>query len=141
MEGSIMKRRSRSEGGPARSRAVGHMILGCLVAIALLMGFVQPAGATDAFPGTDDHSTTTATAWWWYFGKTAQQVGDLAAQHDARLTQVRVEDASIPTFAVTMVANTGDYASAWWWYYGQTADQVGALLNQHDARLISIDPY
>jgi hypothetical protein len=105
------------------------------------MGFVQPAGATDAFPGTDDHSTTTATAWWWYFGKTAQQVGDLAAQHDARLTQVRVEDASIPTFAVTMVANTGDYASAWWWYYGQTADQVGALLNQHDARLISIDPY
>ncbi len=54
---------------------------------------------------------------------------------------MRVEDASIPTFAVTMVANTGDYASAWWWYYGQTADQVGALLNQHNARLISIDPY
>ena len=122
-------------------RAVGRMILGCLVAVALLIGFVQPARATDAFPGTDDHSTTTATAWWWYYGQTAQQVGDLVSQHNARLTQIRVEDPSVPTFAVTMVANTGDYASSWWWYYGQTADQVGALLNQHHARLISIDPY
>ena len=101
----------------------------------------QVLAAPDAFPGTDDHSTTTATAWWWYYGKTAQQVGDLASQHNARLTQIRVEDPSVPTFAVTMVANAGDYSSSWWWYYGQTADQVGVLLNQHNARLISIDPY
>jgi hypothetical protein len=118
-----------------------RVILGSVVAIALLVAFVQPARATDAFPGTDDHSTTTATSWWWYYGQTARQVGDLVSQHNARLTQVRVEDPSVPTFAVTMVANTGDYASSWWWYFGQTADQVGALLNQHNARLISIDPY
>ena len=118
-----------------------RFVPGCLVAVSLLIGFVQPARATDAFPGTDDHSTTTATAWWWYYGQTAQQVGDLVSQHNTRLTQIRVEDPSVPTFAVTMVANTGDYASSWWWYYGQTADQVGTLLNQHHARLISIDPY
>src|SRR6266568_3860564 len=69
------------------------------------------------------------------------QVGDLVSQHHARLTQIRVEDPSVPTFAVTMVADAGDYASSWWWYHGQTADQVGALLDQHNARLISIDPY
>ena len=142
-----MKGHLRFAGSSATGRAsrIGgaatQVILGCLVAVALLTGFVQPARATDAFPGTDDHSTTTATAWWWYYGKTAQQVGDLASQHNARLTQVRVEDPSVPTFAVTMVANAGDYASSWWWYYGQTADQVGVLLNQHNARLISIDPY
>ena len=119
----------------------GRIVLGALAAVALLVTFIQPARATDAFPGTDDHSTTTATARWWYYGQTAKQVGDLAGQHDARLTQIRVEDPSVPTFAVTMVANTRDYASAWWWYYGQTAQQVDALLSQHDARLISIDPY
>ena len=123
------------------ARRGGRVVLGGLAAIALLVTFVQPARATDAFPGTDDHSTTTATARWWYYGQTARQVGDLASQHDARLTQIRVEDPSVPTFAVTMVANTGDYASAWWWYYGQTAQQVGDLTSQHDARLISIDPY
>ncbi len=129
----MMKRRSRFTGRP--------VIAGCLVAVALIIGFARPAGATDAFPGTDDHSTTTATARWWYYGQTAQQVGDLVSQHHARLTQIRVEDPSVPTFAVTMVADAGDYASSWWWYHGQTADQVGALLDQHNARLISIDPY
>jgi Beta-lactamase enzyme family/Bacterial tandem repeat domain 1 len=126
--------------GPAR-RAVGRVFLGCLVAVGLLVTLVQPAGATDAFPGTDDHSTTTATGRWWYYGQTEQQVNDLVRENNARLTQVRVESGSGPTFAVTMVANTGDYASAWWWYYGKTADQVNALLSQNDARLISIDPY
>src|SRR6266581_1084953 len=132
-EGVMMKRRSRFTGRP--------VIAGCLGAVALIIGFARPAGATDAFPGTDDHSTTTATARWWYYGQTAQQVGDLVSQHHARLTQIRVEDPSVPTFAVTMVADAGDYASSWWWYHGQTADQVGALLDQHNARLISIDPY
>ena len=50
-------------------------------------------------------------------------------------------DPSVPTFAVTMVANSGAYASGWWWYYGQTASQVSALLSANKARLISIDPY
>jgi len=122
-------------------RAAGQVIAGCIASVILLISFVQPAGATDAFPATDDQATTTATAWWWYFGKTADQVGSLLNQNHARLTQVRVEDPAVPTFAVTMVANSGDYGSAWWWYFGKTADQVGSLLNQNHARLISIDPY
>jgi beta-lactamase family protein len=142
MKGQLRFAGRSATGRASRVRGAStRVILGCLVAVALLTGFVQSARATDAFPGTDDHSTTTGTAWWWYYGKTAQQVGDLVSQHNARLTQIRVEDPSVPTFAVTMVANAGDYSSSWWWYYGQTADQVGVLLNQHNARLISIDPY
>ena len=131
---------ARQFSGPI-GRVAGQVILGCIVSVTLLISFVLPASATDAFPTTDDHSTTTATGWWWYYGQTASQVGALADQNHARLTQVRVENPAVPTFAVTMVANSGDYASAWWWYYGQTASQVGSLLNQNHARLISIDPY
>jgi hypothetical protein len=50
-------------------------------------------------------------------------------------------DPSAPTFAVTMVANTGAYASGWWWYFGQTASQVDGRLSQNNAELTSIDPY
>jgi hypothetical protein len=132
----MMKRRSRLSRRPA-----GRLLLSCLIAAGLLLTLMPSARATDAFPRTDDHSTTTATGWWWYYGQTEQQVNDLVRQHHARLTQVRVESRSGPRFAVTMVADAGDYASGWWWYYGQTADQVNALLDQHDARLISIDPY
>ena len=74
-----------------RRYAVGRVFLGCLVAVGLLVTLVQPAGATDAFPGTDDHSTTTATGRWWYYGQTEQQVNDLVRENNARLTQVRIE--------------------------------------------------
>jgi hypothetical protein len=77
---------------------------------------------------------------WFYYGQTANQVGQLTSQYNARLTEVRVEDPSVPTFAVTMVENTGDFSSGWWWYYGVDAETVGQLLG-NDKRLISIDPY
>jgi len=111
------------------------------VSLALVFSLALPASATDAFPTTDDHSTTIATAWWWYYGVTATQVATLTNQNHARLTQIRVDDPSVPTFDVTMVANSGAYASGWWWYYGVTASQVGGFLSQNNARLISIDPY
>jgi hypothetical protein len=122
-------------------RAAVRVLVGCIAAFALAISLAMPAGATDAFPTTNDHSTQTATGWWWYYGQTAAQVGALVNQNNARLTQVRVEDPNVPTFAVTMVANSGDYGSGWWWFFGQTAAQVSSLLTQNNARLISIDPY
>lgn len=122
-------------------RAVGRVLLGCAVSCALVFALVLPASATDAFPTTDDHSTTIATPWWWYYGVTSAQVASLVSKNHARLTQIRVDDPSVPTFDVTMVANSGAYASGWWWYFGVTAAQVGSFLTQNKARLISIDPY
>jgi serine/threonine protein kinase len=90
---------------------------------------------------SNDQSTTIATGRWWSYGLTASQVGALIGQHNARPTQIRVMDPSVPTFAVTMVADTGAYGSAWWWYFGETAGQVGALVSQNNAELTSIDPY
>src|SRR5215472_1468802 len=122
-------------------RAVGRVLVGCAVSCALVLALALPASATDAFPTTDDHSTTIATPWWWYYNVTSAQVASLASQNHARLTQIRVDDPSVPTFDVTMVANSGAYASGWWWYFGVTAAQVGSFLTQNNARLISIDPY
>jgi hypothetical protein len=125
-----------------KPRSTGlRFILASLAALAVIIGMAVPAGATDAFPTTNDQSTTIATARWFYYGETASQVSALATHHDARITEIRVMNPSVPTFAVTMVANTGAYASGWWWYYGQTASQVTALLGANKARLISIDPY
>ena len=95
--------------------------------------------ATDAYPKTNDQSTTIAVPRWWYNGQTADQITTLINANNARITHIRVEDPTVPTFAVTMVQNTGDYSSTWWWYVGQTADQV--TTNLDGRRLISIDPY
>jgi hypothetical protein len=125
-------------------RTVSKALAACAVCLALVVTFGLPAGATNAFPTTDDHSTEIATAWWWYYGETGGQVSTLVNAHHARLTQIRVMNPtgpSGPTFAVTMVANSGAYASGWWWYYGVTAAQVSSHLTQNDARLISLDPY
>jgi hypothetical protein len=54
---------------------------------------------------------------------------------------LRVEDPTVPTFAVSLVENTGDFASSWWWYFGIEEAQVSGFLSQNRARLISIDPY
>lgn len=97
------------------------------------------ANATDAYPKTNDQSTTIAVARWWYIGQTADQITTLLNTNNARITHLRVEDPTVPTFAVTMVQNTGDYSSAWWWYFGLDAAGVGTNLDGR--RLISIDPY
>ena len=94
------------------ARRGGRVVLGGLAAIALLAAFVQPARATDAFPGTDDHSTTTATARWWYYGQTAQQVADLITQHDARLISIDPYwTGGGLRFAVVMVPDSGGCVS------------------------------
>ena len=50
--------------------------------------------------------------------------------------QIRVDDASVPTFTVLLIENTGIYSSSWWWYYGPNSATQGT-----GRRLISIDPY
>jgi hypothetical protein len=99
------------------------------------------AMATQANPSTNDQSTTLNTGWWTYTGVTASQVGSLTTANSARLTQIRVENPAVPTFDVTMVANSGAYASGWWWYYGLTGSQVSSTLSTNNARLISLEPY
>ena len=88
-----------------------------------------------------ERAQSDPTAWWWYYGQTAQQVGQLLQQNNARLVDICVESASGPTFSVVMVSNTGAYAKRWWWWIGQTAQQVGQLIQQNNTRLISISPY
>jgi hypothetical protein len=113
----------------------------CMLVGLAVLELSPAARATDAFPTTNDQATNLGVARWFYWGQTADQVGALANQNNARLTDVRVEDPSVPTFAVTMVGNTGPYGSAWWWYFGVDANTVGNLLTQNNARLTSIDPY
>lgn len=94
---------------------------------------------TDAFPNTNDEAVTIAVSRWWFFGQTGDQITALVNQFNARLTQIRVENPAIPTFTVTMVANTGAYSSSWWWYYGVNPSTLNTLLEGR--RLISLDPY
>ena len=123
-------------------RAIGPRLLSaCAVAVTALILVALPAAATDAFPTTNDQSTTIAVAHPWYHAVTGSQVATLVDRLGTRLTQIRVEDPSVPTFAVTMVQNSGAYGSAWWWYYGVDGPTVTNLLSQNNARLISIDPY
>jgi hypothetical protein len=99
------------------------------------------ASATQASPSTNDQSTTIATSWFAYAGISASQVGSLASSNNARVTEIRVENPSTPTFDVTMVSNTGAYSSGWWWYYGLSASSLASTLSTNNARLISLEPY
>ncbi len=109
-----------------------------LAALVLPMG---SASATQASPSTNDQSTTISTAWWAYTGVTASQIGTLTTTNGARLTQIRVDNPSTPTFDVTMVANSGPYGSGSWWYYGLSPSSLSTTLATNNARLISLDPY
>ncbi len=95
--------------------------------------------ATDAFPSTNDQHTNIAVPRWFYWGQTAERIREHVSTNDARITRLRVEDASVPTFTVSMVKNEDEYRSGWWWYWGYTADRVRETLEGR--RLISIDPY
>jgi Bacterial tandem repeat domain 1 len=79
---------------------------------------------------------TTHVSSWFYTGQTEAQINQLSTQNNARITQVRVDDATVPTFTVLMVENTGVYNSSWWWYYGPNSYSQGT-----DRRIISVDPY
>jgi hypothetical protein len=99
----------------------------------------QLSKRTDAYPYTNDQAVNIGVARWWYYGQTAEQVTILINSNEARLTQIRVDNPSVPTFTVTMVRNTGAYGSAWWWYFGVDGPTLGGLLA--GKRLISLDPY
>lgn len=100
---------------------------------------VPTSRATDAYPTTNDQSTTIATGQWFFWGQTGAQISEFCNENNARITQIRIDNPSVPTFTVTMISNTGAYGSAWWWYYGISANAIGGYLN--NTRLISLDPY
>jgi hypothetical protein len=137
-----VSRRLRSGGWVRRlRRSLGTSLAAAIACAVSLTLFAGAASATQANPSTNDQSTTIGTGWWAYAGVTAAQVGSYVNTNSARLTEIRVEDPSVPTFDVTMVANSGAYKSGWWWYYGQTAVQVNNFLSTHNARFISFEPY
>jgi Beta-lactamase enzyme family/Polyglycine hydrolase-like, structural repeat len=116
--------------------------LGALAAVTAAVGCLAgSAGATDAYPTTNDQSTTISTGRWFYYGVSPSQVSSYLSANGARLTQIRVVNPSTPTFAVTMVRNTGAYASGWYWWYGVTPSQLASYLSSTHSRLISLEPY
>jgi hypothetical protein len=117
-------------------------LLALVGALVVLVGVsAGSSNATDAYPTTNDQATTTAVARWFYYGVNASQVTSYLNANGARLTQIRVVDPSVPTFAVSMVKNSGDYATGWYWWYGQTAASLATNLSNTNSRLISLDPY
>jgi hypothetical protein len=108
------------------------LALAVVAQLAVVMA-ISARSANAAVGPADDRQLTTPTSWWRYTGVTATQVSSLLSANKARLTDIGVDNASIPSFTVEMVRNSGSYASGWWWYYGQTAAQVGSLLSAHAA--------
>jgi Beta-lactamase enzyme family len=121
------------------------LLLAVVAAVQLSMVVaigVGPANAANAAVGpADDRQMIAPTAWWTYTGVTAAQVSSLLSSNNARLTEIEVDDPTVPTFTVVMVQNSGAYASGSWWYYGQTAAQVSSLLSANNARLVSAQAY
>lgn len=110
-------------------------------AAALLAIAVTPSSATNAYPTTNDQSTTIRVARYVLSGVSAPDLSTDITNLNARITQLRVVNPNTPTFAATLVKNTGAYASGWWWYYGLSPAQVTTYLTNNNARLISLDPY
>lgn len=88
---------------------------------------------------TNDQLTTTGVAAWFYTGLSADQINAFVQKYNARISEVRIDDPSVPTFTVSMIQNSGIYSSSWWWYWGVNASGLSVLLDGR--RLISIDPY
>src|SRR5688572_1989506 len=106
-----------------------------LISIEVYEAGGQPRFAAVMVPNTG----AAAIGWWWYYGKSPDQLGALAKQHDARIVDLDRYDIGGIRFAAIMVSNQGPKASGWWWYYGQTADQVSQLLKQNKARLLDLE--
>jgi CSLREA domain-containing protein len=88
---------------------------------------------------TDERSQTDPTGWWWTTGATAQQVGDLLGQHEARLVNIEVESVSPLLFTAVMVANQGAYGKEWYWYFGVSEAQLNELSSGR--RIIDLETY
>lgn len=101
--------------------------------------FSKPEGHEYSDTLTPIQERKSAPARWIYVGITEDQISDFVEQNNGRITQIRVENPSIPTFEVSMVGNTGDFTTASWWYVG--VDAVTLNERARGKRLISIDPY
>ena len=79
-------------------------------------------------------------AWWWYVGVDAQEVGQLLAEHDARLVELRpYNDNGQLHFAVIMLSNTGEDSEYWEWWYGVTPDFINTRI-QTGLRVVALAP-
>ena len=119
-------------------------IKGCLRFILLLFAIVYQISPvlSAALPADSDSIVKReAPARWFYYGVTAAKLSSVINQNNARITKLRVVDPKVPTFAASLVQNTGSFATSWWWYYGVEGSNINNLLAGTPKRLISIDPY
>jgi len=75
------------------------LALGVVAQLAVVVA-VGAGPANAAVGPADDRQMTTPTSWWTYSGVPATQVGNLLSANHARLTDIAVDDASIPSFTV-----------------------------------------
>jgi hypothetical protein len=118
---------------------------GCFQFILLLFTIASQVipTSTAVLPADGDLiSKRQAPSRWFYYGITATELTDIIEENNARITQLRVVDPNTPTFAVSLVENTGSFGTAWWWWWGQEGSDINNLLSGTPAkRIISMDPY
>jgi hypothetical protein len=86
-------------------RLMSRKFKALLVALAVViqLGAVAAIGAGSASAAigpVDDRQMAAPTSWWTYSGVTATQVSSLLSANKARLTDIGVDDAAIPSFTV-----------------------------------------
>ncbi len=124
------------------NKRIKALVMATALVVQLAVGVVVGAGSASASTGpADDRQMTAPVGWWTYTGATVTTLSSLLNTNHARLTDLKVDDPSIPTFTAVMVSNSGPYASGWWWYVGETQAQVSSLLSTNNARLISAQAY
>ena len=124
--------------------------LGLLLFItAALMSMIAFAPSTSAaviaqrdvptsVPVADIEARSVPPASWFFVGLTTAQITSHIREKNARITVLRIEDPTVPTFAVSLVENTGDFATSWWWYFGIEETQVSSFLSKFPASSIRI---
>ena len=119
-------------------------IKGCfhfLLLIFTIVSQITPSSSAVIPENGDSLVKRGAPARWFYYGINPTQLTNIIEQNNARITQLRVIDPNVPTFAVSLVENTGSFATAWWWWWGQEGSDINTLLAGTPKRLISMDPY
>ena len=88
--------------GCSRKRGLLHSFFVVILAWLSLSNMSMYVDANVAYPTTNENSVTISTGRWFYWGQTADQIGAVLQEKNARVTQLRIEDPSVPTFAVSM---------------------------------------